>query len=1006
MLVAINENIIDKASREVLSENNGTYKNLDLTADEFARHIKLGHAFCGQHNNWRKSENFTVSGVLAVDIDDGLSVQDALDDDFVQDYASFVYTTPSHTKDHPRFRIVFELEVPIIDRDRMRDAVTGLINRFGSDEACSDVCHMFYGSTTSEPIMLRKQLPELQVDELVARAKESRRSYSFVGDNLQKNHIRSILTLEKDTLIKLESGATMLLPDIPLRTRVYCPKHVDKKASAFTLRSTQDNPGIYCSTCATTYFLKTTREIPTYNFDYSWDRILKCNTEEVLTAWTSDNEADIPTRDELRGGRIREINCRYLPYEEALVTTEGKYLVPEVIDANQGLRELNPDEGRLRAEYRLTFVKSPKGTGKTEWLGKLVADHKNRDVSILLIGHRRSLISATAKRIGLTSYLNDEDEKSGKRTKYNPSEKRYAICVDSLESRMDSRADRYDLILIDEVEQVFSHLLSDTMKENRRKILHTLKFYLNKAKAIYLLDADLNRTTVEIIDAMLTDEIKWRAIINTWTPANKDVYLYKNKRHLAGELEASLSRGERCFVCSNSKKKIIEMEMGLKKKFGDAKKFYAVTSANVDKPETEDLIRNIKTRILDYDAIFVSPVMGTGIDITFDTDGQLIDSVFGFFEARINTHFDIDQQLARVRNPKRTCVWISSERFNFETDANAIAAELQDADVGNRVFLGIDDNGNQKYDRDELFENVYSNVVAMQRASKNNLNKNFRDLKKHNGWNVIDVEKDGGISASGKGMLDSGKEAVAQAYMEGILDADPIGSEQYDYLRRTHRFSNAVVVEVDFMMRRYELEAFYGMDICKEIVEQDDGGKLRAAVKEYQILYLSDDELRNRAKRDLADERYITDSDTSAQRKAMNLTLFKAAGVMTEDNQFDGSKVVEKASLGEFIKVCKSKKAKIELLLGVSMRANLNDNAVQQLGIFLKRVGLKLSKSKARVVDKVKIYSYILDVDALAQIQSIHEMRCDEEGRKAWMKTLEERDRDFEEPDAWRTSLY
>jgi hypothetical protein len=1007
MLLAINEHIIDKASSAVLSENTGTFQNVDLTPTQFAEHIKLGHAFCAQHGNgWRKSENFTVSGVLAVDIDDGLSVQDALDDDFVQDYASILYTTPSHTEEFPRFRIVFELEVSITDKDRMRDALTGLINRFGSDEACGDICHMFYGSTTSEPIMFGNKLPELLVEELIERAKESRNSYWYTGERLEKSNIRSILTLDKDAHIRLESGDTMLLADIPPDTRVYCPKHVDRKASAFTLRSTQGNPGIYCSTCVTTYFLKTSRDVHTYNFDYSWDRILKPSLVEQEDAMYSEDESKVLTISELRGGNIREVNSRYLAYEEAAIATERKYIFPELIDGESKFKQPNPEVGHLLSAYRVTFVKSPKGTGKTEWLGRLVADHKSKDVSILLIGHRRSLISATAKRIGLASYLNDEDEKSGKRTKYNPVEKHYAICVDSLEARMDSRSERYDLILIDEVEQVFSHLLSDTMKENRRKILHTLKFYLDKAKSIYLLDADLNRTTVEIIDSMLTGEVKWQAIVNTWIPDNKEVLLFKNKNHLTGELEASLARGERCFVCSNSKKKIIQIEKGLNAKFGKAKKFRIVTADNVDTEEVKDLIRNIKTKILEYDAIFVSPAMGTGIDITFDLDGQLIDSVFGIFEARINTHFDIDQQLARVRNPKRICVWISPQPFNFETDANAIAAELCEADVGNRIFLGLDDDGNQKYVRDKLYEDVYSNVIAMQRASKNNLNKNYRDLKRHDGWNIIEVEKDKGIAVSGKGVLDFGKALVEQEYMDGILDADPIGPDQYDYLRHKNRFSNAVVVEVAFKMRRFELEAFYGSELDQDMVMRDEGGKLRSSVREYQILYLSDDELRKRAQRDYDYQKYVTDSDSSSQRKILYLALFKAAGIMTDGNQFDVRKVVEKANLDEFIKVCRNNKSKIESLLDIPIRAKLNDNATQQLGAFLRKLGLKLSAPTIQVVNKLKIYRYTLDLDALAQVQSVHEWRCDEEKRKSWTKTLDERDKNFEDPDGWRTSLY
>ena len=64
--------------------------------------------------------------------------------------------------------------------------------------------------------------------------------------------------------------------------------------------------------------------------------------------------------------------------------------------------------------------------------------------------------------------------------------------------------------------------------------------------------------------------------------------------------------------------------------------------------------------------------MGTGIDITFPENISHVDGVYGLFEAKINTHFDIDQQLSRVRHPKYVRVWISPETFNFETETDPI----------------------------------------------------------------------------------------------------------------------------------------------------------------------------------------------------------------------------------------------------------------------------------------------------------------------------------------------
>ena len=993
MLLAINENIIDKATPDIVKANNKTFRNVDLTAQQFADHIKKGHAFCAQHKDGgRKSANFTVSGIIAVDIDQGLTVQDALDDEFVQSYASILYTTPSHAEGFPRFRIVFELEVPITDAKKMKDALTGLIQRFGGDEACSDACHMFYGSTNSDPTLIGRQLPQQQVDELIVMADESRGKVWYAGDHVERRNVRSHLTLEKGMQIRLESGHMVSLRDIPVHTRVYCPRHVDRKASAFTLRSTSGNPGVYCSACHATYFLESAwKPRQEYNFDYTWDRILKLPIDDSM--WAED-ESKVRTVSEIHGGTIRVINSRYLKYDELDVSTEGKYLVPDAIGAASDIRESNPDAGRLLPSYRANFIKSPKGTGKTEWLRALLESHKAKGVSVLLIGHRRSLISTSAMRLGMVSYLGEGKNGNIPRSEYNPPATHYAICVDSLATRLDTEIHRYDLILIDEAEQVFSHLLSDTMKDSRRQILHALKFYLNKAKSVYLLDADLNRTTVQIVDAMLTGEVQWQAIVNQWMPHNRTVLLYKSEQHLVGELVESLEQGKRCFVCANSKKKVEELVKEMSSRFGDSKRFASITGDNSDTAEAQKIIRNIKTSILEYDALFVSPAIGTGIDITFDNDEQHIDSVFGIFNARTNTHFDIDQQLARVRNPKRVCVWISGEQFNFETDANVIKAELQSsADT----FVGIDeDTGKRQYRSDPLYEAIFSSVTAMQRASKNKILKNFRELKESNGWTIEDVEKNEDLALAGKGVLDRGKVLLKQEMIDGILAAEPIGPGRYKNLRNRRASNQSVAVADAFKMRRYELESFYRKEVTPELLELDNERKFRDCVTEFESIYLPEEKLRNSAARDERDGLLIGDRANLAQRRMLYLKLFGAAGILTADNRFDMNREIEGSSLTEFVAECRARKAEIERSFDIPIRANLSANAVQQLGALLKKVGLSLSKVKTSTVNGKKMYKYALNPTDLAKVHAMYEWRADDLRWTAWKEKLEERDDDFE----------
>ena len=130
----------------------------------------------------------------------------------------------------------------------------------------------------------------------------------------------------------------------------------------------------------------------------------------------------------------------------------------------------------------ITLVKSPKGTGKTAALKSLVNQIKEeqypRDIlradrcsSILLIGHRRSLIEEASWKLGLEFYLKNKD---GYPADF------YGVCLDSLPNLMTpNRIRKYDLILIDESEQVIRHLLSETIAKNRgaQKCFHALEYF-------------------------------------------------------------------------------------------------------------------------------------------------------------------------------------------------------------------------------------------------------------------------------------------------------------------------------------------------------------------------------------------------------------------------------------------------------------------------------------------------------------------------------------------------
>lgn len=990
MLIAINRNIIGKASSDDLKKNNGTFEQLDISAAELADFIDQGFAFCAQHKDqWRKQSNFTAAGFLAVDIDHGLMIENAIADNFFQKYASIIYTTPSHTPEAHRFRIVFELEEPISDATEMKLALTGLIARFGGDGSCKDPCRLFFGSSGSRPAVQGKTLPRTVIDALKVRVEEIRTTTDRAGEegygHSAANHSR--ISIPRDSEIITDTGRTMKLVDVPPKTRIFCSQHVDNRPSAVTLRNKSGNPGFYCSKCLATFFLDDGRGNmwrDEYKFDYHWHQPRNITYDEYAAYMDKDGRTSL---SEIRGGEIEVVDFRFLPTGKLVVGESGR-----VVSRPFDFFDIDGGDQLNIGDHDITFVKSPKGTGKTEWLNHLVTAHKKAKQSVLLIGHRRALISATAVRLGLTPYMyqfDAESEHDVSRTMYREPTSNFAICLDSIGNRLDPAYDKYDSIIIDEVEQVFAHLLSSTMKEERRKILHTLAHYLRSAKSIYLLDADLNRVTVEVLHEMLKAESgrSWKAIINDWRPSDRVVHLYEapTNDHLLGELVASIDRGERCFVCSNSKALIDGLVKDVEKRCKTVPKTIAITSDNSQKSEVQKLLANIKETALDYDVIFTSPAVGTGIDITFPGGAQLIDTVFGFFQPRINTHFDIDQQLARVRNPKRINVWISPEEFQFETDEEAIKAELSLAESRYRLYQGISPDGQHQYFKDELYDSVFASITAAQRASKNRLRKNFIDLRTADGWTVTAVAKDATLAAAGRAVRKGAKEERRLMKFEALLAAPQISKDDYEKLRKNERAEKLRDADRP-AMERYAIESFYYQDLNNDLLEQDNEGRLQRQIRQYELLMTRDDILQDRDQKN--SDNFTSDRAERLPKKRDLVSLFEKAGIW-RNGEFDIEARITSSHLNDFSAECVRKKTGLERRFNVAVRRDVFKKPIQQLNDLLDLVGLCARTDGRSQKGGQSVTSYRLDEERLAVVSEWADLRANRELVSAWREARE-----------------
>jgi len=99
-----------------------------------------------------------------------------------------------------------------------------------------------------------------------------------------------------------------------------------------------------------------------------------------------------------------------------------------------------------------------------------------------------------------------------------PAQPHFAICLDSM-SKLTPANDKYQVILIDECEQVLRHLVGATVRPVRRAVFKRLEHYLRQAEQVVLLDADLGMITLTLLDNMKwKPDTRIRFVINTVQP--------------------------------------------------------------------------------------------------------------------------------------------------------------------------------------------------------------------------------------------------------------------------------------------------------------------------------------------------------------------------------------------------------------------------------------------------------------------------------------------------------
>jgi hypothetical protein len=683
--------------------------------------------------------------------------------------------------------------------------------------------------------------------------------------------------------------------------------------------------------------------------------------------------------------------------------SELTYPVNRLIDRRY-LHDINlPNSG-------LIGIKSAKGTGKTTALISVVALAQTTNRPILLLTHRIQLGRFLCERIGI--------DWIDRQLLQQPSNC-LGLCLDSI-WKLNPADWEGGIIILDEVEQSLWHLLhSSTCKKKRIAILKTFQYLIARVIAtdglVIAQDADLSDISIDYLKQLASNEIEPWIAINQWqSQQGWDVYFYDrpNPTALIHQLELDLQAGHKCYVTTDSRsgrygsetidRYITQILKQLEDSYTRTLVVCSHTTNTIGHPAV-DFVSEINTQAPAYDAVFVTPTLGTGVSI----DIKHFDRVYGIFQGVI-PDAEVRQALSRVRANVPRHLWcakrgigtIGSGSNNYRSLADwyqknykenhALMSPLTPIDVDlpvvfdpihlrtwakfaarintsitlyrDAVKAGLMAEGhqihliNEERDRQSLQELR----TALMNVAKTEPKKSLEILSQIAKVHKVKTQRDRQYNLIGthtKNIQQQVKIQTAQA----IATAPEIGHRDYQYLTNKRFLTDLERAQIE----KYTLQQKYGIPVTAELKLKDNCGYHEQLLTHFYLL---------NHQQYLPQSIYLVcnrDLETSPDRVFLpdvNHHVLKIQGLLALGmiNFLNPNRQLQPAdpdliSLNRISCLC-SQHIKRAIGIDIPSNPNLASNPISILNRCLQLLGLKVQPIQSSLLkDRTKIKTYQLD---------------------------------------------
>lgn len=771
-----------------------------------------------------------------------------------------------------------------------------------------------------------------------------------------------------------------------------------------------------------------------WNIDDILAEIDRCQTEVVLVALDSDKvknelvrQAEKKLLEEIANARpALKLLIVNWPYSEATkgiddailsglrrFSFDKYYPLPdfETLPVTRLLQEQELIGGKYLPDIDIelgsaVFIKSPVGSGKTEMLSRIVA---NVGIgSIMVIGSRTILLSEQAARLHLRNYTEFRNSKGEMDKAALTACSRLAITLDSLVHLQ--AAHEIELLIIDEIEAVLAHLLSNTIRPTRKNVLNTFITIIKKAKRIICLDAHLSRISYDFIRKLRPDT-KIEVIVNPHAKTEQaPIIAYARIQDLMAYTVGQAAAGDNLYIPTNSKTGkfgTLALEKSLVEKFPDLA-IQRIDSDNSDQPEIRLKMRNLKAYAAGWNLLIASPTLATGVDISVKHFNQTI----LFAGSGSTNHRELLQHIARNRRAESIHVYIQPSHKTLETNPEKIKeAELKKM-LDNAEITSFSATGERIADYlEQLYLELYSAITARDNDSRNNLAENFYQQAAQEGHAVdlsavygkadrtkaiqadilasqpdidagkalerakkaVSKELDSQQPNAAKALADQTrhKKAIETAQLTAILEARDISASKAKLLEEKVTKTEAEKAE----LAKFKIVEFFGIEpseLTAEAVNRYNHGKIIMPILDFMRYF----DLRDTRQEDLASfdslQKCIPDVSHHTSHKKLRIDILGwLLPTSFEPTDFEPVEfTAEDLITNGFVKRVLAKQEDIKQLLGITVKKDFEAKPVELLSTLLSQIKLGLvSQRVGNRADRRRVYS--LDCQQLALTQAI-----------------------------------